>query len=206
MRSVAPLAAACLLAHRASAFTTSSSGGRSLQTALPAKNGIWNTGNDFGKGDFRFYEDLESFMKPFPPEDREEFPQYFKLPKGVYEVKLATPCGIMFEEIEPGKGVYVQDLVEGYSAERQGVIQKDDVLVGITAIQIAGAKWERRMLPCRYFGFDMVVGAIGSNEPKWGCDNVVMLMERPGEADPEEVDKWLEYFEPPKDTPWKLSQ
>jgi len=206
MRSVAILAAACLLAYQASAFTTSSSGGRSLQTALSAKNGIWNTGNDFGKGDFRFYEDLESFMKPFLPEDREEFPQYFKLPKGVYEVKLATPCGILFEEIEPGKGVYVQDLVEGYSAERQGVIQKDDVLVGITAIQIAGAKWERRMLPCRYFGFDMVVGAIGSNEPKWGCDNVVMLMERPGEADPEEVDKWLEYFEPPKDTPWKLSQ
>ena len=50
----------------------------------------------------------------------------------------------------------------------------------------------------------MAVGAIGSNDQKWGCNNVILMVERPGEADSEEVDKFLEFFEPPADTPWKL--
>jgi hypothetical protein len=149
-------------------------------------------------------EGLNKYMEPFPDEDRETYPEMFKLPKGVYEVPLAKPCGIIFEEIEPNKGVYVADLVEGGNAERQGVLQKGDILVGVTAIRVAGAKWERRLLPCRYFGFDMAVGAIGSNDQKWGCQNVILMVERPGEADSEEVDKFLEFFEPPADTPWKL--
>ena len=171
---------------------------------LSAVNGIWNTGNDFGKGKFRFYDGLDSYMKPFPDEDRELYPAMFRLPKGVYEVPLARPCGILFEEIEPNCGVYIQDLVEGGNAANQGVLQKDDVLVGVTAIQISGAKWERRMIPARKFGFDLVVSAIGSNDEKWGCNNVILLVERPNEASREEVDKFLEFFEPPSDTPWKL--
>ena len=144
-------------------------------------------------------------MEPFPAEDRELYPELFNLPKGVYEVPLQKPCGILFEEIEPKCGVYIQDLVEGGNAAYQGVLQKGDVLVGVTAVQISGAKWERRMIPARKFGFDMVVGAIGSNEQKWGCYDVILMVERPGEADPEEVNKFLEFFEPPSDTPWKLS-
>ncbi|KAL9184184.1 hypothetical protein ACHAXT_002270 [Thalassiosira profunda] len=174
------------------------------RTALRAKNGVWNTAGDFGKGDFRFYEGLDSFMSPFTQEDRDEYPHLFKLPTGVYEVPLAKPCGILFEEIEPNRGVFVQDLVEGGNAERQGVIQKGDVLVGVTAIQIAGAKWERRMIPAKKFGFDLVVSAIGSNEEKWGCNNVILMVERPGESNKEDVDRFLEWFEPPPDTPWKL--
>ncbi|KAL7548463.1 hypothetical protein ACHAWF_012309 [Thalassiosira exigua] len=173
-------------------------------TALAAVNGIWNSGNSFGKGKFRFYEDLDSYMKPFPDEDRELYPNMFKLPKGVYEVKLAKPCGILFEEIEPNRGVYVQGLVEGGNAERQGIVKEGDVLVGVTAVQISGAKWERRMIPARRFGFDLVVSAIGSNEEKWGCNNVVLMVERPGEANEEEVEEFLEFFEPMPDTPWKL--
>ena len=110
------------------------------------------------------------------------YPEQFKLPKGVYEVKLAKPCGILFEEIEPNRGVYIQDLVEGGNAERQGILKPDDILIGVTAIQIAGAKWERRLIPARKFGFDLVVGAIGSNEEKWGCNNVILMVERPGEC------------------------
>lgn len=143
-------------------------------------------------------------MLPFPDEDRQMYPEMFKLPKGTYEVALAKPCGIIFEEIEPNCGVYVADLVEGGNAENQGVIQKGDFLVGITAVQISGAKWERRLIPARKFGFDLVVSAIGSNEVKWGCNNVILLVERPGEANSEEVDKFLQFFEPPPDTPWKL--
>lgn len=186
----------------ASSFSSSSS---SKTTALEAVNGIWNTGNDFGKGKFRFYDGLESYMKPFPDEDRDQFPEMFKLPHGVYEVPLAKPCGILFEEIEPNRGVYVQGLVEGGNAERQGVLREGDVLVGVTAVQISGAKWERRLIPARNFGFDLVVSAIGSNEEKWGCNNVVLMVERPDEIESSEaVDKFLEFFEPPGDTPWKL--
>ena len=68
-------------------------------------------------------------MEPFPDEDRQQYPEMFRLPKGVYEVPLAKPCGIVFEEIEAGRGVYVSDLVDGGNAERQGMIQKGDVLV-----------------------------------------------------------------------------
>mmetsp|Transcript_10778 Transcript_10778/g.23878 ORF Transcript_10778/g.23878 Transcript_10778/m.23878 type:complete len:211 (-) Transcript_10778:289-921(-) len=197
------LAQTSLLSVEAFAPAISSS---PVSSALHAVNGIWNTAGDFGKGKFRFYNGLDSFMEPFPDEDKQLYPELFKLPKGVYEVPLAKPCGILFEEIESNRGVYVQDLVEGGSAERQGGLLPGDVLVGLTAVQIAGAKWERRMIPARRFGFDLVVNAIGSNDQNWGCTNVILMVERPGEADSEEVDKFLEFFEPPGDTPWKLLQ
>lgn len=201
---IAPFA----LLPAAVAFSTSSSSTRrfidSGATSLNAVNGIWNTGNDFGKGKFRFYDGLDSYMKPFPDEDRELYPEMFKFPTGAYEVPLAKPCGIIFEEIEANRGVFVADLVEGGNAANQGIIKKGDILVGMTAVQISGAKWERRLIPARKFGFDLVVNAIGSNDEKWGCNNVILMFERPEEANREEVDKFLEYFEPPADTPWKL--
>jgi hypothetical protein len=169
-------------------------------------SGLWNSGLNFGKGEFRFYRGFDDFMSPFPQEDRALYPEVFTLPQGVYEVGLAKPLGIIFEEIDVGKGVHVQDLVEGGNAERQGVIQKGDVLVGITATKIVGAKWERRLIPARKFDFDTVVGAIMSNEPKWGCDNVILMFERPGEADSQKTNTFLEFFEPPFDNPWKQAQ
>lgn len=142
-------------------------------------------------------------MAPFPAEDREEFPDLFVHPKGTFEVKLATPCGILFEEIEADKGVFVAGIVEGGNADRQGMIKEGDILVGVTAVRVSGAKWERRLLPCRNWGFDLVVNAIGSNEMKWGCENVILFFERPGECDSAATDKFLEYYEPPTDCPWK---
>jgi hypothetical protein len=165
---------------------------------------MWGRGLNFGKGDFTFYRSFDSFLRPFPQEDREAFPEVFNLPKGVYEVSLTKPLGIVFEEIEAGKGVYVQDLVEDGLAARHGKIRKGDVLVGVTAVKIVGAKWERRLIPARNFDFDTTVGAIGSNEPKWGCDDVVLMFERPGEADSKAVDEFLDFFEPPFDSPCKF--
>ena len=53
------------------------------------------------------------------------------------------------------------------------------------------------MIPARKFDFDTTVGAIGSNEPKWTCNDVVLMFERPGECDRAEVDKFMDFFEPP---------
>ncbi|GFH54977.1 hypothetical protein CTEN210_11453 [Chaetoceros tenuissimus] len=168
--------------------------------------GMWPNGNAFGKGQFRFYKSFDSWMSPFPEEDRQEFPEIFNLPKGVYEVSMFKPLGIIFEEIEIGKGVYVQDFVEGGNAERMGTIQKDDVLIGVTAIKVVGAKWERRLIPAKDLSFDTVVGAIGSNEQKWGCDDVVLMFMRPDEVeDMSKVDAFLDFFNPPGDSAWRTA-
>jgi hypothetical protein len=133
-------------------------------------------------------------------------PTFFYSIQGIYEVSLTKPLGIIFEEIEVGKGVFVQDFVEGGLAERQGKIQKGDVLVAVTAVKIVGAKWERRLIPARTFNFDTAVGAIGSNEAKWGCNDVILMFERPGESNPEAVNTFFDFFEPPFDNPWKQQQ
>ena len=135
---------------------------------------MWNGGNSFGKGTFKFYKNFNSWMGAFPEEDRQAYPEIFNLPKGTFEVSMTKPLGIVFEEMETGPGVYVQSLVEGGAAERQGKIQAGDVLVGITAIKVIGAGFERRLIPARPFDFDTVVGAIGSNEQKWGCQDVIL--------------------------------
>ena len=75
-------------------------------------------------------------MKPFPAEDRELYPDMFRIPDGVFEVRMAKPLGIVFEELEAGGGgVYVAGLVEGGNAEAQGIIQEGDKLIGVTAHQ-----------------------------------------------------------------------
>ena len=190
----------------ASAFVVKSSSvgvNRLDTTSLEALTvpGMWPAGLNFGKGSFSMYRNFDDFLKPFSDEDRQAFPEVFNLPKGVYEISLQKPLGIVFEEIEAGKGLYVQDLVEGGNAEQSGEVKIGDNLVAMTAVKIVGAKYERRLIPARGFDFDTMVGAIESNIPKWGCDDVVLLLERPDEADTAEVDKFLAFFEPPFDNP-----
>ena len=178
---------------------------KSSQLYSISASGMWNNGNNFGKGQFKFYTSFNGWMKPFTDEDREAFPEMFELPKGVYEVSLTKPLGIVFEEIEAGNnGVFVVDLVEGGNADRLGgVIQKGDVLIALTAVKISGAKWERRLIPATEFDFDTVVGAISSNDEKWGCTDVILQFQRPGEFDPDQVKSHLEFFNPPVDSPWR---
>lgn len=168
--------------------------------------GMWNNGLSYGKGQFRFYKSFDSWMSPFPEEDRQEFPELFTLPKGIFEVSMTKPLGIIFEEIEVGKGVYVLDLVEGGNAERMGAIQEFDVLVGITAIKVVGAKWERRLIPAKDLSFDTILGAIESNNEKWGCDDVVMQFMRPSDVeDMQAVEDHLAFFNPPGDSAWRTA-
>jgi len=170
---------------------------------------MWNAGLSFGKGDFRFYKSYDSWMSPFPEDDRQEFPELFSLPKGVIEISFANdrPLGIILDEIEAGKGVYVLDLVEGEQAELMGSVQKGDVVIGVTAIKVIGAKWERRLIPARDLDFDTVVGAIQSNQMKWGCEDVVMHFFRQEDVeDAEAVQCYLDFFNPPGDSPWRQQQ
>lgn len=187
----------------ASASTTSCfAGATGIQTGF-----MWNAGLSFGKGQFKFYNGFDEFMKVFPEEDRLAYPETFNLPKGVYEIQLKKPLGIVFEEFEEGSGgVFVQDLVSGGNAQRTGQVQVGDVLIGITAVKVVGAKYERRMIPARKFDFDTMVGAIGSNEERFSCTDVILMLERPGVADSAAVDSFMEFFEPPFDNPWKQRQ
>lgn len=202
--------------------------------------GLWNGGNQFGKGDFKFYRSFDSFTRTFTEEDRQEFKDVLTIPTGMYEVSMtrSAPLGIIFEEIEVGEGCFVQDIVEGGMADVQGRIKIGDILVGVTAIKVVGgkfetenhhtlclsrslslnqifflpthynimyvAKFERRMIPARTFNFDTVVGAISSNEQKWSCNDVVLMFERPEEANRDDVNTFMEFFQPPWDNPWRL--
>mmetsp|Transcript_59270 Transcript_59270/g.156043 ORF Transcript_59270/g.156043 Transcript_59270/m.156043 type:complete len:210 (-) Transcript_59270:766-1395(-) len=153
----------------------------------------------FGKGPFKFYNDFDSFMSPFPDEDREEYPEMFILPKGVYEVSLQKPLGIAFEETEPGRGVLVDYLVEDGNAAKSGKIQPGDVLILVTAVKVFGPRWERKLLPAIDMPFDVTMAAIGSNEPRYQARDVVMQFMRPSEADEAEVRKFIDFFEIPYD-------
>lgn len=168
--------------------------------------GLWNGGNQFGKGDFKFYRSFDSFTRTFTEEDRQEFKDVLTIPTGMYEVSMtrSAPLGIIFEEIEAGEGCFVQDIVEGGMADVQGRIKIGDILVGVTAIKVVGAKFERRMIPARTFNFDTVVGAISSNEQKWSCNDVVLMFERPEESNRDDVNTFMEFFQPPWDNPWRL--
>lgn len=163
---------------------------------------MWNRGLSFGKGEFKFYRSFDDFMGPFPDDDRAAFPEIFNLPAGVREVSLSKPLGIVFQEIDAGRNLVVQELVpDGNAAQSGADIQPGDVLVGMTAVKIVGAKFERRMIPARNFDFDTMVGAVMSNDPKWGCNDVVLLLERPDDANKAETDEFLAFLEPPFDNP-----
>ena len=41
-----------------------------------------------------------------------------------------------------------------------------------------GAKYERVLVPAQELDFDTIMGAIGSNTDKWGCNDVVLHLKR----------------------------
>ena len=190
-----------------SAYRSHSSSSSIISTHATQFNtsGMWNSGLSYGKGPFKFYTSFDSWMSPFAGEDKQLYPELFSLPKGVYEISLPKPLGIIFEEIEIGKGVYVVDMVEDGNAERQGTVMKGDILIGVTAVKVVGAKWERRLIPAKDLDFDTVVNAISSNEEKWGCTDVVLQFMRPDLVDDmEKINDHLDFFNPPGDSPWRM--
>ena len=198
-----PLLVYCLLslASAAAAFSCSSlrpaaavrSGGISMQHSKG-----WD---GFGKGPFKFYGSFDEFMAPFPDEDREAYPEMFRLPDGVYEVALPRPLGIAFEEnvAEMPMGICVDYCVEGGNAAASGVIKPGDKLIAVTACKVFQARWERKLLPCDKMDFDIIMSAIASNEPRWNANDVVMQFMRPGEGDEAKVVEHLKFFQIPSD-------
>lgn len=70
-------------------------------------------------------------------------------------------------------------VVRSGNAARDGTVAVGDKLVGITAVQFIGAKWERQMFNTEKWGFDTVVDAIGSNDDKFDIFDVVLQFSRP---------------------------
>eukprot|EP00629_Pelagomonadales_sp_RCC1024_P013185 CAMPEP_0119272254 /NCGR_PEP_ID=MMETSP1329-20130426/8499_1 /TAXON_ID=114041 /ORGANISM="Genus nov. species nov., Strain RCC1024" /LENGTH=192 /DNA_ID=CAMNT_0007272311 /DNA_START=145 /DNA_END=720 /DNA_ORIENTATION=- len=119
------------------------------------------------------------------PGHREELFEFWGEINGqedVYEVSLARPLGIVFEDIGPPgrpQGVKVIEVQEGSNAHAEGNVKPGDVLVGVSAVRYPGgaylgaAKPERDMFPTATWDFDNVVDAISSNEPEI-CDDVIL--------------------------------
>jgi len=137
-----------------------------LLTGAPARMSAPRTAAvrmDFGDS---FYAGFDAWAAEYPQEDRDAYPELFKLPKDCYEVILEKPLGIAFEENNDG-GVVVDYLVEGGNADKDGTIKPGDVLLATTAAMSIGPKFERKLIPSRYLDFDTIMGAIASNAPKF---------------------------------------
>lgn len=108
---------------------------------------------------------------------------------GEYKVRLAKPLGIAFEENEVDKplGVRVAQIVPGGNADLNGRICVGDELVATSAViftdkynQGSFSNWERQMIACTRMDFDSIMAAIGSNDGRYGCVDVVLQL-RPTE-------------------------
>ena len=179
-----------------------------------AQRSVQSIAMEFGKGFGHYYSGWDDLCAEYPKEDRETYPALFSLPENCYEVKIDKPMGIAFIESDGG-GVEVDYLVEGSNAEKVGVIKPGDVLLATTACMGRDGKFERKLIPSRYLDFDTIMGAIGSNEPKFNKqrkNDVILQFARPGasyenDGDPyadgkRGVKDYLKSLEFPSDSPW----
>uniref|UniRef100_A0A7S4J7N9 PDZ domain-containing protein n=1 Tax=Prymnesium polylepis TaxID=72548 RepID=A0A7S4J7N9_9EUKA len=184
--------------------------------ARRASGGVRNVSPAMDFGD-SFYEGFDAWAAEYPEEDRVTYPSLFKLPDNCYEVILEKPLGIAFIENNDG-GVMVDYLVDGGNAAASGAIASGDTLLAVTACLAIGPKFERKLIPSRYIDFDTIMGAIGSNEPRFHKkrkNDVILQFARPGapyenDGDPFEggnrgVTDYLKSLEFPVDSPWRVN-
>jgi len=169
---------------------------------------------EFGKGFGHYYSGWEDWIKEYPQEDRDAYPALFSLPNDCYEICLDKPLGIAFIENDDA-GVKVDYLVEGGNADKSGVIKPGDVLLAATGAMGRDGKFERKLIPSRYESFDTIMGAIGSNAPKFHKqrrNDVILQFARPSapyenDGDPYDggsrgIKDYLESIKFPSDSPW----
>ncbi|KAG8470982.1 hypothetical protein KFE25_009403 [Diacronema lutheri] len=104
---------------------------------------------------------------------------------GEYTVRLAKPLGIVFEEAEVDKplGVRVAQVVAGGHADLNGRVCVGDELVSTSAVVFTDKfgsgsfnNWERQMIACTRMDFGSIMAAIGSNDGRYGCVDVVLKL------------------------------
>ena len=109
----------------------------------------------------------------------------------------------------------VDYVVEGSNADLSRTIKPGDVLLATTACMGRDGTFERKMIPSRYLDFDTIMGAIGSNEPRFNkkrTNDVILQFARPGalyenDGDPYSggkrgVTDYLDSLKFPSDSPW----
>ena len=122
------------------------------------------------------YKGFSKWCDAFGQDQKEKYPEYFKLPEGVYEILIEGPLGIVFEEVEVdgNKGVFVAEVLEGGNAAKSGV-NVGDKLLATTAVIVRGAKFERPLLQADIMDYDSIISAVLSNfEAKFRFDHAIL--------------------------------
>ena len=176
------LAKLCLLVTGASALRA----GRTQ--SIRAGSALKATGDRWYEGQAVKYPRGAADMPANPPEETGgggHDPKLFAFWKKTdfdYEVSLARPLGIVFEELGPPnrpQGVKVIEVQPESNAAKDGGVGVGDVLVGVTAVRYIGgdylgkARPERDIFPADAMDFDTVVDAISSNEEP-ECKDVIL--------------------------------
>mmetsp|Transcript_12588 Transcript_12588/g.27950 ORF Transcript_12588/g.27950 Transcript_12588/m.27950 type:complete len:221 (+) Transcript_12588:129-791(+) len=193
----------CLLAvsslRSVVSFTTTRSSARYIQTSILRTSTITSShlsrvgaktrgsslsmGPPFGDV---YYRGFEKWCSAYAEQTRIDFPDVFRLPEGVYEVEIARPLGIVFEEVaadEP-RGVKVCELVPGGNAEACGLVGVGDLLIAATGTRQIGAKFERQLIQTDVLDYDTIISCIGSNIEKYGCSGPILQFLKAGSPMP----------------------
>ncbi|PRW61377.1 PDZ domain [Chlorella sorokiniana] len=113
-----------------------------------------------------------------------------------YQLTLRKPLGLVLAERKTAEGpeVFVEEVVAGGNAAKDGRVQAGDVLTGCSAVLLKAGKegeneregygqrpydnWEQVMFDARNKQFDTVMAALGSNSERWGIFTVQLEFER----------------------------
>ena len=148
-----------------------------IRPSATRRSALKATGDRWYCGEAVKYPRGAAGMPPSPPPETGGYshePQLFDFWADTnydYEVALARPLGIVFEEIGTAaqpRGVKVIEV--GGNAAASGKVSVGDVLVGVTAVRYIGGEYlgkarpERDIFPAGQMDFDTVVDAISSNE------------------------------------------
>lgn len=120
-------------------------------------------------------------------------------PRCNYQVRIPKPLGIAFEEVTPGgaDGVVVAELIENGNADTDGRILVGDKLLRCSAVSFTGqsalvtlgagtqfTSFKRDLIPCTQLDFETIMAAIGSNEGRYGYNDVVLELRHTDDSVP----------------------
>ncbi|MEW5302274.1 MAG: hypothetical protein WDW36_005075 [Sanguina aurantia] len=118
------------------------------------------------------------------------------LPPGAkVKVVLRQPVGIVFAQKKATGPVIIDELVAGGAAALSGKLAVGDILINCSAVVLKTGmegkyeatgygdtpfnNWDTINFPCEGQDFKSVMGALKSNNPRWGIFNVTMEFKKP---------------------------